>query len=524
MSETTMIAIVGGSIAGLATALALRRSGRDVVVLERDPAPPDIRAIDAFDDWHRRGVPQFYHAHMLLARAQTIIRDDHPDLLEALGAHGVTCSGLDELQPWIDLGLPQPKPGDTDLDYVVSRRATFEYVLRQHVASLPHVRFIHGAQVTGLVTERLDQVTRVRGVRYKLGDAAYSLDADLVIDASGKRTPMHDWLREFGVEIKVERHPCEYVYLCRHYRLRDPDNGPPRVRTGGVLDYLGFGIFYGEAGHFSIGLAIPADEKELVRALKTEDGWDALCAKIPVLERWASAARVTSKVLGAGRFENRWVDYRPSARRRLVGLVAVGDSQVQTNPQFGRGMTMAFIQARLLAQGLSETRDLRALARNYYQRVHRVLRKHFDFCLASDRLFVMRARRIRGLPMTLGQRIFDYLYANGWHPAVHSSGVVATEMLRTMHMHEPPSFRRHIVMTLHIMRAWLLYSLGKIDAPPLVEGPSRDEMLAVARSYGVPTVRQRTAAWGVTSPECCVDSRSAAQSNALQLRDPTPRS
>ena len=92
---------------------------------------------------------------MLLARAQVILRQEHPDLLEVLSAAGVHCSGLDELQPWIDLGLPRPKPGDTQLDYVVSRRATFEYVLRRHVASLPHVRFIHGAQVTGLLSERV---------------------------------------------------------------------------------------------------------------------------------------------------------------------------------------------------------------------------------------------------------------------------------------------------------------------------------------------------------------------------------
>jgi hypothetical protein len=178
-------------------------------------------------------------------------------------------------------------------------------------------------------------------------------------------------------------------------------------------------------------------------------------------------------------------------RRELTGLLAVGDSQVQTNPQFGRGMTMAFIQASLLARGLAETEDLRALARKYYARVRSVLRKHFDFCLASDRLFVMRARRVRGLPMTLGQRVFDYLYANGWHPAVHSSGVVATEMLRTMHMHEPPSFWRHVVMAIHILRGWLLFSLGKVHPPPLVEGPSRDEMIAIARDYQTRSVTPR---------------------------------
>jgi 2-polyprenyl-6-methoxyphenol hydroxylase-like FAD-dependent oxidoreductase len=483
MTKPTTIAIVGGSIAGLATALALKRSGREVVILERDPPPPEIPAIDAFDRWQRSGVPQFYHAHMLLARAQVIIRDEHPELIAALNESGVTCSGMDELQPWIDLGLPKPAPGDTDLDYVVSRRATLEYVLRKHVGSLPHVRLIHRATVTSLLTELSDGAVRVCGVRYKVDDRWETLAANLVIDASGKRTRMHDMLRDLGVKIEVERHPCEYVYLCRHYRLNDPEHSPPKVRTGGILDYLGYGIFYGEQGHFSIGLACPSDEKSLVSTLKTEDGWDQLCAQIPVLARWVAQAHVTSKVLGAGRFENRWVQMRSRKGPELLGFIAVGDSQVQTNPQFGRGMTMAFIQATLLARVLAETSELSAIAKSYYQRVRRSLRKHFEFCLASDRLFVMRARRVRGLKMTLAERIFDYLYANSWHPAVHSSGVVATQMLRTMHMHEPPGFWSHVVMALHIVRGFWLFKLGRVHPPPLVEGPSRDQMLAIAENH-----------------------------------------
>jgi flavin-dependent dehydrogenase len=487
VTRSSRIVIVGGSIAGLAAALSLKKSGREVVVLERDPKPPTLQPLRAFDDWHRPGVPQFFHAHMLLARAQTIIRDDHPELLVALQRAGVPLSGPDELQPWIDLGLPPPAPGDTDLDYIVSRRATFEYVLRQHVGTLANVRFIHGARVEGLLTELEGDALRVGGVVYRQNDRSHELQADLVVDASGKRTQSHEWLKARGVEITVERHPCEYVYLCRHYRLHDPEHSPPKVRTGGVLDYLGYGIFYGEQGHFSIGLACPIAETEIVRALKTEEGWDALCREIPVLDRWAGAAKVTSKVLGAGRFENRWIDYRTRKGRELLGFLALGDSQIQTNPQFGRGMTMAFVQARLLAQTLASTSDLHTLARRYYARVRQTLRKHYEFCLASDRLFVMRARHVRGLDMSLGQRIFNYLYANGWHPAVHSSGVVATEMLRTMHMHEPTTFARHVLMALHIMRAFALYLMGRIEAPPLTEGPTRAEMIAVAERVTRPS-------------------------------------
>jgi 2-polyprenyl-6-methoxyphenol hydroxylase-like FAD-dependent oxidoreductase len=484
--ETQRVIIVGGSVAGLAAALALKNSGREVIVLERDPEPPDISAIDAFDAWRRAGVPQFYHAHMLLARAQKIIREDHPELLVALENAGVPLSGPDELQPWIELGMPAPAQGDTDLDYVVSRRATFEYVLRQHVGSLPNVRFVHGARVTSLVTTVTATHVQVEGVVYQREGRSHELHGDLVIDASGKRTRAIEWLRLQGVTIDVEAHPCEYVYLCRHYRLNDPDNSPPRARTGGVLDYLGFGIFYGEQGHFSIGLACPIAETELVAALKTEAGWDALCSQIPVLDRWASAASVTSKVLGAGRFENRWINYRTRKGRELLGFVALGDSLVQTNPQFGRGMTMAFMQARILARLLAQPRDLQALARDYYAEVRAALRKHYEFCLASDRLFVMRAKRVRGIAMTLPQRIFDYLYANAWHPAIYSSGVIATETLRAMHMYDAPSFSRHIVMSLHIVRAFVLYLLGRIDAPPLTDGPTRAEMVRLASSFVAP--------------------------------------
>ncbi len=481
---TSNIVIVGGSVAGLASALALEHCGRDIVILERDPPPPEVRAGDAFDAWNRVGVPQFQHAHMLFARAQVLLRERHPELLEALQREGVSCSGPDELQPWLELGVQRPSAGDTDLDYLITRRATFEYVLRRHVASLPNVRFIHGATVTGFVSEQTARAVRVRGVQYKSGARTHALAAELVIDASGKRTRLHECLRELGVQVEIERHPCEYVYMCRHYQLNDPAHSPPKARTGGVLDYLSYGIFYGEAGHFSIAMSCAAVEKTIVSALKTESGWDRLCSEIPVLARWIGESRVTSKVLGAGRFENRWVRIGTRTGRSLSGFVAVGDSHIQTNPQFGRGMTLAFLQAAELARTLAEVPRPDALAPAYYRNVRRKLRKHFDFCLASDRLFAMRAKRVRGVPLTIGERIFDYLYTYAWHPAVYSSGVIATEMLRAMHIHEPPGFFRQLVMAAHMIRGFALYQLGKVHPPPLVDGPARDTMLAIARAYG----------------------------------------
>src|SRR5689334_14602967 len=145
--STSRVLILGGSVAGLATALSLKHSGRQVVIVERDPPPPELSPERAFEEWERSGVPQFRHAHILLARLQTELRDHHPELLAELEQAGITRSQLDEMLPPTQLGRVPADPSDGDLCHLWGRRATFEYVLRRHVGRLPHVRFEHGAQV-----------------------------------------------------------------------------------------------------------------------------------------------------------------------------------------------------------------------------------------------------------------------------------------------------------------------------------------------------------------------------------------
>ena len=67
------IVIVGASIAGLATALALSHSGREIVVLERDAAPPEGSSHQVFETWERSGVPQLRHSHGFLARLRNLV-------------------------------------------------------------------------------------------------------------------------------------------------------------------------------------------------------------------------------------------------------------------------------------------------------------------------------------------------------------------------------------------------------------------------------------------------------------------
>lgn len=471
------IVVAGAGFAGLATALALKDSGHEVVIVERDPEPPRLAPEQAFDGWARPGVPQFRHAHMFLARLQTMLRDQHPELLAELKAAGLELSSLDELLPPTQRDSYRPLPDDRDLLHLWGRRPTFEYVLRQHVARLPHVRFIHNCRVEGLRADSNGGEVRVRGLDVTRNGVREAIDADLVVDASGKRTRSPEWLRALGVEVSVHALPSNYAYVCRHYRYADRASMPRRCGTGANLDYFGYVIFYAEHGHFAVTLSCPVEEAEFARLVRTPEGFDSVCEKIPVLAQWTRKAKVTSKVLGAGRFENRWTHYGAPGGLPLSGFVALGDSHIETNPMYGRGCTLAFVQAQLLAEALAVAGDQRAQLRKYYARTREVLKPHFDFCVQADRMFQNRAKVSRGERIAFGDRVLRYAYERAYVPAIQASPLVAREMVKATEMREPSSFGLRLAMLFQIARAWLLGLVRPGRVPPIDLGPPRRDFL-----------------------------------------------
>lgn len=139
------IAVVGGGVAGLATALALSRHGHRVTLFERDATDPpaDPRAAPA--EWERRGIPHFLQPHAFVSRGVKILREEAPDVYHAL---------LDAGAAEIDLAAKMPTteraPGDTDLKFLGCRRPVIEWALRNAVAREPDVEMRPGAVVTGL--------------------------------------------------------------------------------------------------------------------------------------------------------------------------------------------------------------------------------------------------------------------------------------------------------------------------------------------------------------------------------------
>ena len=280
MAESMVI--VGGSIAVLATALALSRMGQEVVVLEQDAPPPPGSPQELFTTWKRRGVPQLRHSHGFLARLRNLLRDRYPDLLEALLAEGAQEQTIGGSLPPVLAPAYQPTPGDDDLTSLLCRRTTFERVLHAYVSEQPRVSLQPGVKVRGVRHARDHAVPRLTGLTVQQDETHQEMVTETIIDATGRLSPFPAWLRDIGVELLEDQHDTGIVYYTRYYRLLDGVEAPKRTNHSsmGDLGYLKFGVFPGDQQTFSLTLAIPTVETDL-RILNNNDVFDQVCQRLP---------------------------------------------------------------------------------------------------------------------------------------------------------------------------------------------------------------------------------------------------
>jgi 2-polyprenyl-6-methoxyphenol hydroxylase-like FAD-dependent oxidoreductase len=336
-------------VGGLAAALALGRAGHQVTLVERDGLAPAAGPEDAFAT-DRVGAPQVHHTHGLLARLVVELRRSLPDVLDDLLAVGGTT--LPALGEW-----GEPQPGDEDLSVLIVRRTTFDWVLRQKVLAEPTVEVRTGASVTGLVTgdaatgngRAVTAVPTVTGVR--LDDGAL-LPAEMVVAANGRRAAVPRWLDEVGVTVPEVEHPSGLVYVTRWYRLTDDFDVPLDGRLFGDLGYVKYLGVPGDARTLSVTLAVWSTDAALRSALLAPGGFEAACAAVPGPDRFF--ARGDLEPLGPvrpmGGFVNRLRQFVDAeGRPRVAGFHAVGDAHTCTNPLYGRGCSLALVQALALA-------------------------------------------------------------------------------------------------------------------------------------------------------------------------------
>ena len=413
--------VLGGSIAGLLAARVLSEHADAVVVVERD----EVRT----GDEARKGVPQGRHAHGLLARGQEIFETLLPGIADDLRRAGAVFGPLGQ-QQWILGGRRLALPPMAETVAFTCARPLLEARVRERVRALPNVELRSGCDILGVVTGA-DRVTGARILPRADGAAPEVLDADLVVDATGRGSNLPRWLTALGYDAAAEERVTVGVRYSTVIARRKPSHAegascvvvaaaPPNRRCGVAL----------AIDHEHWILTFPGYLGE--SAGRTWDELVAFARQLPSPELFELMRDTTpvSDVVTASFPHSQWRRY-DRMRRHPAGIVAFGDAICSFNPIFGQGMTVAACEAVELGRAATRV-PLPQLWRAFYRRTRPIVEVPWSMAVGNDLRFAeVEGRR------SVGGRMLA-LYLDRLFAVAASDPVVAEAFLRVTHLLAPP--------------------------------------------------------------------------------------
>jgi len=479
------VAVCGGSVAGLATALLLARRGHDIVVLERDPLDPHESLAQAESRPLRAGAPHAVQGHAYLSTAYRVLKEELPDVLDAMVSAGVRKIRRTDHMP-LTIEDRSPMPGDEDLIVLGSRRSTLEWVLRQAAVAERRIELRTGVTVTGLLATDGTDPPRIRGVQ--LGSD--TMHAHVTVDASGRQSKIAQWLAAIGAAPPpLESAECGVLYYTRHARLRQDAPRPPLPNgISSIIGYQTFAavLFLADNDTIMYGLAVFSEDPDL-KAVRSAPAFEAAARLVPWLAPWLDCSEPITDVFAMGSVPNTLRRMVASGRPLAVGLHLVGDTTCTTNPTFGRGVSLALHQVQALARVLDQhPDDLKAQALVMDADVEAHIQPWFDDQAMADaaRLAQIRraftgtaaAQRPDETPDKSAITFQQVVSASAFDPVVWRA-VVRRGMLLDL----PDAWRRNEDVLERVRR---MVEVGLRPAP-LIE-PPREEIVAAVRGAGSP--------------------------------------
>ncbi len=339
--------VLGGSIAGLLAARVLLDHFDRVTLIERDQCPDQPAT--------RPGVPQDQHVHGLLLQGQQILEQLFPGLVDELVAAGGI--PLDWIADWHFYGMDGwLERHDSGLAGLCCSRLLLEWSIRQRLETQERFCLRPGTYAKDLVLSD-DASQRIAGVVLQTQSAREILEADLIVDATGRNSPLTRWLAALGYEQPPETNVNSFLgYTSRWYKR------PAEAIAQGIL----IGAKLGESKRG--GVLYPVEEGRWIVTLSgiagdhppsDEAGFLAFAQSLrhPMLYDLLKTAEPCSEIYCYRRTENQWRHYEQLSVMPQ-GIIALGDAVCCFNPVYGQGMTAAALGAMTLDQVLQHSKRL----------------------------------------------------------------------------------------------------------------------------------------------------------------------
>lgn len=333
-ANTSRAVICGAGLGGVAAAAAVAPFFDETVIIERDLLPAGSTP--------RPGVPQSSQSHGLLKRGENELEALLPGFARALEAAGGQRIRIAEDLAQYDGGAWHPRR-DLGLDAYCQSRALLEKVVRDETARRHALTMIEGAAVQGFHIDG----GRVRAVAFETEKGRDEIEADLVIDALGRASPVAGWLKAAGyAEPPLEMIGIDLRYATVTFARTGP--GPD-----GAMAYQ----IAGPAGSSAVLLPIEGDRWLATLggrfgAYPPEDraGFIDFARKLPIGEvaDIMAASEPVDDVISytiRSAVHRRWDAAAPPAN-----LVSVGEARIGFDPTFAQGMSVAAAHAGALGR------------------------------------------------------------------------------------------------------------------------------------------------------------------------------
>jgi 2-polyprenyl-6-methoxyphenol hydroxylase-like FAD-dependent oxidoreductase len=273
------------------------------------------------------------------------------DRLEDVGAgrYNVIAARLDSLpdNPF--------REGDGRFETITGRRPIVESAFAMVAEECPGVAIRRGVAVAEPIVGAsvLPGVPHICGVRTADG---VDINADLVIDAMGRRSKLTEWVKAVGGRPPYEEaSDAGFAYYTRHYRSDDGNVPEWRGPVGTDIGTVRVVTLPADNGTWTLAL-VPVAGDAPFKALKHNEVWERIVRAIPHASHWVDGEPLCDVIAMAGvldRCRRIVVNGQPV----ITGLVPVGDSWACTNPTAGRGMTLGLAHAVALRDTIRADAD-----------------------------------------------------------------------------------------------------------------------------------------------------------------------
>jgi 2-polyprenyl-6-methoxyphenol hydroxylase-like FAD-dependent oxidoreductase len=376
--------IAGAGVVGLGAALLLCRDGHEVTVLERDAEAPPAGADEIWGNWQRKGVNQFRLPHFFLARYRNVLSTELPDVAQALAAAGALRLNSVLNAPGALRGPARDEDGE--FECISGRRCVVEAAVASVAERAARLEIRRGASVAGLATgpAARDGVPHVVGVRLATGE---EIGADLVVDMTGRRSPLPRWLEAIGARApRDELDDCGFIYYGRHFRS---DSGEIPPALGGFLQHLGTVsslTLPADNGTWSVTLVTSAKDKAL-RVLRDAAIWEKAVRSLPLVAHWLDGKPIDDRITAMAGIEDRHRNLMVDGTPVATGVVAAGDAWACSNPSVGRGASIGMLQATVLRDTIAATglEDPWEFACSFHDATAEIVEPWYRDTLTADR-------------------------------------------------------------------------------------------------------------------------------------------